>query len=303
MSITLKFGSSGENDNTQKNESPPTNEMKLVMKDSTFQELRDTIYKHSGIYFTDGKKYLLEGRISKRLTAKKLSSYEEYIALLKSAAAYDELPFLFEAVTINETYFFRAAHQFEAIEKIIFPEIIANKPDSFTKTFRIWSAASSTGEEAYTLAIITLEKLKPLYPNVQFQIIGSDINNAVLENAREGVFKEYAIRNVPPHLLRKYFQQNGNSYILNQEVKNLVKFVNINLYDPIQMRSMSGCDIIICANVLIYFDMHSKQQAVSQLYNALNPGGYLFIGYSESLHGVSKDFKLVHLPKAMAYKK
>lgn len=276
---------------------------KMEMSDYIFNELRNFIYTLCGIYYTDSKKYLLEGRIAKRLIANKISSYEDYLTFVKSPTGRSELNELFEVITINETYFFRAPQQFEAFENIIVPEILKNRVNMFNPTFRVWSAASSTGEEAYTLAIIMNERLKPLFPKVQFQILASDINNAVLDTARAGVFKEYSIRNVPPHILKKYFRQEGSSYIISDEIKQMVRFMNINLYDPVQMRTVTNCDVIYCCNVLIYFDIPSKQQVVSHLYNSLNKGGYLFIGYSESLHGISKAFKLVHLPKAMAYQK
>ncbi|MDQ1266954.1 MAG: chemotaxis protein methyltransferase CheR, partial [Bacteroidota bacterium] len=154
-----------------------------------------------------------------------------------------------------------------------------------------------------TIAILILEKLRHQYPQVQFQVLGSDINNAVLDTARAGIYKEYSIRNMPVSYLNKYFRKSGSTYILNDEVKKMVRFMNINLYDSVAIQQVANCDVIFCCNVLIYFDIPSKQQAVSYLYNSLNKGGYLFIGYSESLHGISKAFKLVHLPKAMAYKR
>lgn len=276
---------------------------KLEMSDSIFADLREIIYKLCGIYYTESKKYLLEGRIAKRLIANKMNSYEEYIRFLNSPSSRTELESLFEVITINETYFFRAPQQFEAFENIIVPEILKARAGLPSPIFRIWSAASSSGEEAYTTAIIILERLKPMFPNVQFQVMGSDINTTVLDSARKGIYKEYAVRNIPPHLLKKYFTQNGTNYLLSDSVKRLVKFTSINLYDSMAVRSIVGCDVIFCANVLIYFDTPSKQQVVSNLYNSLNKNGYLFIGYSESLHGVSKAFKLVHLPKAMAYQK
>jgi chemotaxis protein methyltransferase CheR len=279
-----------------------TTEAKLEMSDDTFIALRDVIYKLCGIYYTESKKYLLEGRIAKRLIAKNISSFEEYVEFIKSPFNRQEINQLFEAITINETYFFRAEQQFEAFEKIIVPEILKSKAGG-SQFFRVWSAACSTGEEAYTVAIIILEKLKPLFPNIQFQILASDINNAVLDIARAGIYKEYSIRNVPPYILNKYFTKQGSSYLLSDEVKSLVRFTNINLYDQAQMRTVNSCDIIFCCNVLIYFDVPSKQQVVSYLFDSLNKNGYLFIGYSESLHGISKAFKLIHLPKAMAYKK
>jgi len=138
---------------------------------------------------------------------------------------------------------------------------------------------------------------------VQFQVFASDIDRVVLEQAQKGIYKEYAVRNIPKDLLAKYFRFDGNFYILSDNVKNIVKFSNINLYNATQMRQMRGIDVVFCCNVLIYFDMASKQQVVSYIYDSLNRGGYLFIGYSESLHGLSKAFKLVHLQKTMVYKK
>lgn len=279
------------------------NDVERIMSDDIFRELRDVIYKLCGIYYTESKKYLLEGRIAKRLTARNMSTFEEYVEFLKSPYSRQEVNQLFEAITINETYFFRAEQQFEAFEKIIVPEIIRNKQTVGSNIFRVWSAASSTGEEAYTIAMLIQERIRPLFPRVQFQILASDINNAVLESARRGIYKEYAVRNVSPQIMDKYFTKQAGTFVLKDEIKNMVKFTNINLYDSQQMRTVINCDVIFCCNVLIYFDIPSKQQVVSQLYDSLNKGGYLFIGYSESLHGISKAFKLIHLPKAMAYKK
>lgn len=274
-----------------------------VMADDTFKLFRDFIYLKSGIFFNESKKYLLEGRVGKRLSVNKVASFEEYLDLLKSPRGRSELSALYEAITINETYFFRAEQQFEVLEKNIIPELIASKGNTLSPTIRLWSSASSTGEEAYTMAIIINERLKKLYPNVRFQIMASDINNAVLEAARQGLYKEYAIRNVPPNILSKYFKKDGVVYQLSDEIRKQVTFLNINLFDSASMRSMQNFDIIFCCNVLIYFDIASKQQVVSGLYDSLSKNGYLLIGYSESLHGISKAFKLLHLPKAMVYKK
>jgi chemotaxis protein methyltransferase CheR len=287
----------------QQQGSSPLAQSSTVMSDETFKLFRDFIYTKSGIFFNDSKKYLLEGRVSKRLSINKVSTFEEYLQLLKSSQGRGELSALYEAITINETYFFRAEQQFDALEQIIIPEIIASKGNSPGTTVRLWSSASSTGEEAYTMAIIINERLKKKYPHVRFQIMASDINSAVLETARQGIYKEYAIRNVPPNLLTKYFKKDGATYQLSDEIRRQVTFLNVNLFDSSAMRSMQNFDIIFCCNVLIYFDLASKQQVISGLYDSLNKNGHLIIGYSESLHGVSKAFKLIHLPKAMVYKK
>ncbi len=273
------------------------------LDEATFTQIRDLIYELSGIFYSESKKYLLEGRISKRLLAKRLNSYEEYFKLINSTQGKEEIRKLFEVITINETYFFRAEQQFEAFEQVLLPEIIEQKKDNPVKTVRIWSSATSSGEEAYTISMLVLEKLQRKYPDVRFQILASDINSAILDTARKGVYKEYAIRNLPDLYLKKYFRRNGSQFIINNEVKKNVKFMRINLFNPQEIKIVTSCDVIFCCNVLIYFNLTSKQQVVSHLYDALNKNGYLFIGYSESLHGVSKAFKLVHLPKAMAYKK
>ncbi len=279
-------------------------ETKYTLTDEGFKELRDIIYKTSGIYYSESKKYLLESRILKRIQSLRLNSLYDYVNYIKSPANKSELKNLFDAITINETYFFRAEQQFEALEKIIVPELIRSKRDQTNQiVIRIWSAACSSGEEPYTIAMILLEKVKPLFPNVQFQILGSDISAQVLEVAKNGVYKEYSVRNMPEIYLKKYFESKDGLYYLKEDVKRLVRFSNVNLFDANQMRLVTNCDVIFCANVLIYFDIPAKQKVVSYLYDSLNPGGYLFIGYSESLHGISKAFKLVHLPKAIAYKK
>lgn len=281
----------------------PTVDTRFILTDESFKELRDIIYKTSGIYYSDSKRYLLQSRISKRVQELRLNSISDYVNYIRSPLNKSELKNLFDAITINETYFFRAEQQYEALEKIILPEIIKNKGASSVPAVRIWSAACSTGEEPYTIAMIILEKFKPFYPNTQFQILGSDISNNVLEIAQRGVYREYSVRNVPDSFFKKYFIVKDGLYYINDDVKRFVRFSNINLFDQMQMRMVTNCDIIFCANVLIYFDLPAKQKVVSYLYDALNPGGYLFVGHSESLHGVTKAFTLVHLPKAIAYKK
>lgn len=280
-----------------------TVDLKFTLTDESFKELRDIIYKTSGMYYSESKRYLLQSRILKRVQDLRLRSVFEYVNYIRSPLNKGELKNLFDAITINETYFFRAEQQYDSLEKIILPEIIKSKGVLSSPVVRIWSAACSTGEEPYTIAMIILEKLKPIFPSVQFQILGSDISNNVLEAAQNGAYREYSIRNVPDQYLKKYFLPKDGLFYLKDEVKRFVRFSNINLFDQSQMRLVTNCDVIFCANVLIYFDLPAKQKVVSYLYDALNSGGYLFVGHSESLHGVTKAFTLVHLPKAIAYKK
>ncbi len=275
---------------------------KLKLTQNSFENWRKYIYDLAGIYFQDNKKYLLESRLLKRIKILGLKSFEEYFNYVKkSGTRSGEISYLYEVITINETYFFRNTPQLEALVTSIVPELYTTTRNR--NKIRIWSAASSSGEEAHSIAMIFNDLIKPKFPNLNVEIIGSDISRAALNTARSGIYKEYAIRNLPPNYLRKYFKINGRSYKLDPKIKSMVRFKELNLFDPVSMRSMVNFDVIFCANVLIYFDIDSKIKVVSNLYNSLKQKGYLFIGYSETLHGISKSFKLVSFPKTTGYKK
>lgn len=275
------------------------------MSESVFKLLREFIYQKAGIYFQDNKKYLMEGRLGKRLQVLGISDFEKYFDYLRfNAGRNEEMRYFYDAVTINETFFFRNEPQFDAFEKTLVPEILKRKNSLNGRTkLRVWSAASSSGEEAHTLAMIYLEKLKPKYPGLEIEIVGTDINSSVVETARQGVYREYSVRSMPKQYLDKYFSVDNLRFTVTDDVRRLVRFENMNLYDHIKMRLMNSFDVIFCCNVLIYFDQQSKIQVVSDLYDGLNPGGFLFIGYAETLHGISSAFKLINFPKTVAYKK
>jgi chemotaxis protein methyltransferase CheR len=276
----------------------------VKMSDETFRVIREYIYQQTGIYFQDNKKYLLEGRIGKRVQLLGLNTCEDYVQLIKyGTRRAEEMRHFYDAITINETFFFRNEPQFEAFENTLVPAILARRGSLTRQKLRVWSAASSSGEEAHTIAMIYLEKLRVKYPGLELEVVGTDISNAVLETARKGVYRDYSVRNMPKHYLQKYFVTEDSRFNVRDEVKNLVRFENMNLYDQTRMRMMTNFDVIFCCNVLIYFDAQSKIQVVSNLYNALNRGGFLFIGYAESLHGISTAFKLENFPKTVAYKK
>lgn len=277
---------------------------KITLSSESFDTWRGYIYELCGIYFQDNKKYLLEGRLLKRINHLKLNSFEEYLKYLKyNPQAKVERRYLYEAITINETFFFRNQPQLDALTSKIFHDTIATKRKLGQRKFRIWSAASSSGEEAYSVAMVIADMVQANHPDIQFEIIGTDINEDVIYRAKKGVYKEYAVRNTPAFFLEKYFRHEGPNYIIDPKLKSMVKFSPLNLYDDMKMRSMNNFDIIFCANVLIYFDLKSKIKVVSHLYNSLNRGGYLFIGYAETLHGISKAFKLESFPKTISYKK
>jgi chemotaxis protein methyltransferase CheR len=273
------------------------------LSDDLFQQFRKFIYERTGIFFADNKKYLLESRLSRRLSALGISTYRDYHAAILNGAAATELSHLINAITINETFFFRNEPQFAALENVILPELVENKRRSGNNRIRIWSAAASTGEEPYTIGMIVREKFQPRFPGIRFEVVGTDINTLVLETARRGIYKDYSIRNTPKNYLDKYFKVEEDRFIVNEELRKAVEFRQLNLFDRDAMRMMRDFDIVFAANVLIYFDFNSKQTVVSSIYNSLNKGGYFFVGYSETLYGLSQAFKPVHFDKAIAYRK
>ncbi len=276
----------------------------LQLTAETFEKWRQYIYDSCGIFFQDNKKYLLESRLLKRINHLKLSSFEEYLDFVKfNVNRNSEKKYLYDAITINETFFFRNQPQLDALAMKVVPEIIAQKRKLGKNKIRIWSAASSSGEEAYSTAITMVEFIKPKFPGFDFEIVGTDISPDVVARARSGIYKEYAVRNTPAFYMKKYFTFDGSNYILDPKIRNMVTFKELNLYDDFGMKGMMNFDIIFCANVLIYFDVKSKIRVVNHLYNSLNRGGYLYIGYSETLHGISKAFKIVSFPKTIGYKK
>jgi chemotaxis protein methyltransferase CheR len=275
----------------------------VAISDKDFEQLRDFIYNICGMYFHTTKKYFLESRLTRRMEATGAKSYQDYYLLLRSPRGSEELKFLMDEITTNETYFFRNVPQLAALENKLLPEIVEIKNKMGFRKLRIWSAASSSGEEAYTMAMILLEKRSTLLKDWIIEIVGTDINETVIAQAKEGVYNAYSVRNIPDVYKRKYIREDNGKFILSPEVKKFVTFNKLNLYEDSKMIFMKSFDFIFCANVLIYFDTASKSKVVQHFYNNLQPYGYFFVGQSESLHGVNDKFKTVHFPGGFGYKK
>ncbi len=272
-----------------------------TLSEDTFRQLRDFIYEKTGIYIPDNKKYFLENRLSRVIKEKNLRSYDDYLYYLKYSATKSDLARLFDAVTTNETFFFREPQQFEVLANNLIPQIVKENAQMGRKDIKIWSAACSTGEEPYTIAMILLEKSELM--NIRKEIYASDISESVLMSARRGMYGGYSTRNIPPQYLAKYFKDSGGIYLLSENVKSLVKFMNINLIEEREVRQLKGIDIVFCRNVLIYFDDKAKKKVVSLIYDVLRPKGYLFIGTSESLHNITRAFRPIVINKVIVYQK
>jgi len=268
-----------------------------------FEMIRDFIHEKSGIYFAENKMYLVKNRLEKRLAELEFKSVRDYFYHVKYDVSQKEFNRLMVLMTTNETSFFRNEPQLLCFSDEVLPQIIREKMQGrTTRSLRIWSAGCSTGEEPYTLAIMIMEKLK-LLNGWNVEIIANDISEDVLHKARLGSYSGLTIRNVPADLLGRYFTRSGETYAVKPEVKALVKFSHINLNDPRKLALMTGLDVIFCRNVMIYFSDEVRKQIVRGFLNALVPGGYFYIGHSETLHGISKSFKLVYFKNALVYRK
>ena len=268
----------------------------------TFNRLRDLVREHAGIDFPDEKRYLLESRVRPRLLAQDVPDFETYADRLEQGDT-REIARLVNAVTINETAFFRHPSQFEALEDTILPELVRLHQQERSGPMRLWSAACSAGDEAYSLAILIRETIEPRHPRMDYEIVGTDIDTAVLEEARAGRYRKRSVRNVPPAYLRDYFDHSGEAFVVDPAIRDMVEFRPLNLTDAQDMRRMRNFDLIMCANVLIYFNETSKKNVLQGLYRSLRPGGYLFVGGSEALGELDVPLEPVRHEGALAYRR
>jgi len=249
--------------------------------DPIYRQIRDLVYKVSGIYKAEEKLYLLSDGCARRMKQLGLRTTREYWDQLTAQPGRDgELRHLLNEITIGETCLFRSQPQLDALRKVILPEIVKEKTKQITKRLRIWSAGCSTGEEPYTLAM----------------------NNRSVETAKAGIYGDYALRSTTDYFKRKYFTMvDEKKLLVRPEVKKLITFSRLNLQDDSKMLFMKGMDLIFCCNVLIYFDGVSKSKVINHFFTNLNFGGYFFLGTSESLMKLNDQFHLVHFPGTIAY--
>jgi chemotaxis protein methyltransferase CheR len=271
--------------------------------DPVYRQIRDLVYKVSGIYKADEKLYLLAdgcGRRMKQLGARTARDYWDHLTAQPSRDG--ELRQLLNEITIGETCLFRSQPQLDAMRKVILPEIVAQKTKQITKRLRIWSAGCSTGEESYTLAMNMLEESERLLKGWTVEILATDLNDRSVETAKAGIYGDYALRSTTDYYKRKYFLAAENNKLqVRPEVKKLIAFSRLNLQDDSKMVFMKGMDLIFCCNVLIYFDGISKSKVINHFFTNLNFGGYFFLGTSESLMKLNDQFHLVHFPGSIGY--
>ena len=261
-------------------------------------------HRMSGIYHAENKLYLLATRSRRRMKTINSRTFSDYLECLTTRPNRDaEMRSLLNEITIGETYFFRSQSQMDALNKIILPKLMALSSKQVVKKLRFWSAGCSTGEEPYTLSILLLEQLSQKFKDWTFEIVATDLNDNSITKCREGVYAEYAVRNLSPERRQRFFKQEGDRYRVNDEVRAAVKFERLNLQDQSKILFMKGFDLIFCCNVLIYFDGAAKRRTVDHFYSGLIHGGHFFLGECETLFGIYDQFRLVHFPGATGYYK
>lgn len=257
----------------------------IALTDKEFAQIQDFIYRRAGIALSDGKKALVAGRLTKRLNHYHLHSFTEYLQLITGGGAPGELQLAIDLLTTNETYFFREEKHFEYLRD----EILKGKRPSYP--FRVWSAASSSGEEAYSVAMLLADVLG----GAGWEVFGSDISVRVLERARNGLYPLERVDRIPGDYLKRFCLKGVGDYdgmlLIDKSLRERVRFEQVNLITPLP--DVGRFDVIFLRNVMIYFDADTKRRVVEQLLKVLKPDGHLFIGLSESLMGITQKVTMI----------
>ena len=269
-----------------------------------FDLFRTYIEKNSGIYIEENRKRALSGVLLERIKGLKLYSYMDYYNFLNTNKDTQEFQNLVDLITTNETYFFRNRPHYSTLCYHVIPELMEQKRKrNLTKTIKIWSAGCSSGEEAYSIAIMLQQHF--LIQGWRFIIIGTDVNTDVLNKARNGIYRWKSLQSLSDVSLRRHFTRvDKYTWQISPEIKKMVDFRYFNLIkEPFQNFTVQGVDIIFCRNVTIYFKEESTRRVIANFYNILEDGGYFFIGHSESLTNINQDFVPKDFGNALIYRK
>ncbi|MCW5768649.1 MAG: hypothetical protein KIT19_08180 [Phycisphaeraceae bacterium] len=273
-----------------------------TLTESQYERLSKIIYERSGIHFPSNKKYVLESRLGRRLDELSLEDFDQYVTFL-TVGPYrdDEFQEMFNRITINETSFFRNEPQLKHFETVTLAALLEAR--ATTKRLRIWSAACSTGEEPYTLAMQVHRSLGIRLADWRVEILATDISEKVLEVAQAGRYNTFATRSLPPLILTRYFKPVGNEQQIDPTIQSMVRFEHLNLKDTMGAKRFGSFDVIFCRNVMIYFDDTMKSRCLQMFSDQLASDGTLFVGHSESFQNLPPSFESVPIPYAFAFTK
>jgi len=260
-----------------------------------FVKFKDLIYQSCGISLDERKVPLVQARLGKRIRNLKLTSFNDYYKYICEDIYGDEMVQLLDAISTNTTHFFREENHFTFLKQIVLPEFIEYKKKSKDRKLRVWSAACSSGEEPYSIAMTVVEKIAD-NSSWDFKILATDISTKVLKMAFQGIYEEEKLKKISRYLIDKYFYPYNNSgeklYKISEKLQKAITFRRLNLISD-SFPFKGPFDFIFCRNVMIYFDKETRETLMNKIYKYLAEGGYLFIGASESLSGIQHNFKYV----------
>lgn len=265
-----------------------------------FERFREYFYRRSGIQFEASKRYFVDKRLVDRIHATGSTGFRDYFAMLRFEASGREWQALVNEMTVNETYFMREDYQFECLVESILPELVARKRPG--EPLRIWVMPSSSGEEAYGIAIFLLERW-PQLKNWDVEIVSSDIDTRILAQAQAGLYSQRAVQQLPAAWLQKYFTREAGGWRICATLREAVAFTRVNLNERAEVAAYRDYDVVFCRNLLIYFDDVSRRQAAESFFDVLRPGGFICLGHSESMSRISSLFRIRKFPKAIVYQK
>ena len=271
----------------------------LVLPEGTSTLIRNLINERTGMFFDNGKSDLLIDKLSPLVIERGFSSYLDYYYLLKyDASALVEWQNVMNALSVQETYFWREMDQVRALVQTLVPQWHARNSKL---PLRIWSAACATGEEPLTIAIALNEA--GWFERAQIEIVASDASSKAIERAVQGVYRERAFRNLPLELRTRYFESEGSGWRIRSDIHSRIKWSLANLIDESQIAPLSAADFIFCRNVFIYFSQSAIGRVVRSFSRFMRPPGYLFVGAAESLLRLTTDFTLAEIDNAFVYVK
>ena len=267
----------------------------IVVSEENYKYLQREIYRQSGIVLDEDKHYLLESRLMPVARTARLANLDELCTRLRADSDAALARKVLEALTTNETFFFRDIAPFETLRQRLVPELLAKRPQKLA----IWSAAASSGQEAYSIAML----IKELGMNGRsVEILGTDLSEQMLDRARKAKYAQFEVnRGLPAPYLVKYFKREGLDWQLKDEIRSMAKFSRFDLRQP--MAGLGKFDIVFCRNVLIYFDTETKIKIFNEILSVLNPGGYLFLGGAETTLNLQGSFDRVPIGTTVAYRK
>jgi len=275
----------------------------LELSEMEFRLIRDFIHERFGIYFREEKRSFMRMKLASRVQSLRLNSFGEYLNHLKySDPERQEVMRMVSFLTNNETYFFRELPQLFAFRDYLLPELKKKKQAEGNKAIRILSAGCSTGEEAYTLAMLVFET-GGFFWGWDVQVIGMDINWRALDQAQRGVYFKHSFRMVDPEYIRRFFSENSGDFIIKDQIRRMARFQHGNITDPSTLEDLQDLDVIFCRNVLIYFSEEKIQAAIGNFHRMLRPGGHLLLGHSENIPGYFADFESRRFPETISYRK